>query len=98
MKIRDYVVKCALAEAKKRREDYIRISGPQCIIENLAKRIAELEQGVVKVGGDNSLLDYEFENKELKKGRGGVPYVQFDGKINYFPYAQHGKYIVAVSK
>ena len=96
--IRTYICECEAKMQKERLEKLIEMSAPEIMITRTKEIIVELETENIKVGGDKELLDVEFINREVKKGRGGKTYISLNnGTINYFPNAQYGRYIKRAS-
>lgn len=94
MTIKEYIIEKETAIYTERLEKLETIGAPQIVITAQRNAIKELQTGNFKVGGDTNLLDYNFKNREVKTGRSGKTYISFDGKINYFPTAKYGRYIV----
>jgi hypothetical protein len=92
--IREFVIGVTLEQQRYNVKKLIEINAPKVVIENTKQIITDLENGELsKVGGKKELLDYEYNQVEFKRGNRGMPYIQFDSKINYFPCAQFGRYI-----
>lgn len=93
MKIKEFIIEKELRLTKERFKKLIEIGAPKIMMDNISEQIKEMENGEIKIGGDLELLDYEFNDYEVKKGRGGKVYIEFDNSINYFPNAKYGRYI-----
>ena len=95
--IKDYILENEIKNVSERLEKLKDIRAPQVMLDGLAKELQELRKGNFKITGDKELLNYKWKTREIKKGRGGKVFIQFDGKINYFPTAKYGKYITVVN-
>ena len=93
MTIKDFIVEKETKMMKERLEQLEKFGAPAIIIEKTKENIKKLENGELKVGGDKSLLESEFIQCAVKKGRGGKVYLEFDNVIKYFPEAKYGRYI-----
>ena len=94
--IGEMILKNELSGAKVRLVKLQEMGAPKGIVAKVAEMVAEMELGSIKIGGDKGLLEIEVETFEQKKGRGGKPFVSFNGgAINYFPQAQYGRFISA---
>ena len=91
--IKEHIIQAELKGLRERVNKLIQAEAPDIIIESIEREIQKLEQGILKIGGDKSLLDREFISCEIKTGNGGKKYVQFNNNINYFPNAKYGRYI-----
>jgi hypothetical protein len=69
------------------------MEAPKIMIQGQQKLVEELSTGKIKIGGDQDLLQNTFETFEIKKGKGGKSYIQFDNGIKYFPNAKYGRFI-----
>lgn len=69
------------------------IGAPKIMIEGTRKMAEALNAGILKCGGDTELLDIEMESFEVRKGKGGKPYINLNHSINYFPEAKYGRFI-----
>lgn len=96
MKIKDYIVEKELAHTKERLDKLTEIGAPSVVLKGISEEIERLESGVLNVGGNKDLLDEDFSEREVKKCNGGKVYIQFDGRINYFPNAKYGRFITTV--
>ena len=92
-KIIDFILRNEYRQAQERLEKLIQMNAPQVIIQGQQKLVEELSTGKIKIGGDQDLLQCTFETFEIKKGRGGKLYIQFDNGIKYFPNAKYGRFI-----
>lgn len=90
--MKETIIKIELKVATERLEKLKNIA-PKIIVENTKKYIEELQEGIIKIGGDKSLLDKEDSPYVVKNGVGGKPYLEFENGIIYFPQAQYGKFI-----
>ncbi len=93
MNILTIILEKELKATKDRLEKLIQMQAPEIIIRNLTAQVAEMENGEIKIGGDNALLDLAFESYEVKTGNGGKKYIQFDNGVRYFPNAKYGRFI-----
>ena len=93
MTIKDFIVEKETKMMKERLEQLEKFGAPAIIIEKTKENIKKLENGELKVGGDKSLLEFEFIQCAVKKGRSGKVYLEFDNVIKYFPEAKYGRYI-----
>jgi len=93
MTIKDFIIEKETKMMQERLEQLEKFKAPAIVIEKLKKDIEKLKNGELKVSGDESLLEYEFFQYEVKKGRGGKIYIEFDNVIKYFPEAKYGRYI-----
>ena len=93
MKIIDFILRNECRQAQERLEKLIQMNAPAVIIEGQKKIVKELSTGKIKIGGDQDLLQRTFETFEVKKGKGGKLYIQFDNGIKYFPNAKYGRFI-----
>ena len=98
MKIKSYIIEKEVSNSMERLQKLKEIGAPNVIIESLSKEIEKLKSGNLNIGGDKELIEEEFNNKEVKKGQGGKVYIQFDGRINYFPNAKYGRFISRVKE
>ena len=96
MTIKEFIIDREMVVYEGRLENLIELGAPDIMIESQRKMVDALKRGDFKVGGDSYWLDYEFSEWKTYKGRGGKMYVQFDGKVNYFPTAKYGRYIKEV--
>lgn len=98
--LKEKILDMEIKVVSERLEVFNRIEGsPQIVKDMLNNKLSEYESGNIKIGGCKSLLDTTYENHEVKKGRGGKPYISFNnGTINYFPQARYGKCIYAVTE
>ena len=69
------------------------INAPEIMLVKLRENIENAKKGIIKITDKEDLLSIHFKEYEVKKGRGGVPYIQFNGSINYFPEGKYGKFI-----
>lgn len=90
MTIRQYLTERILQSQKERLESLMQIGAPDIVIQSLKDTI---DKGKVKIGGDQSLLDEEFQTIEQKKGNGGKPYYIINEYIRFFPKAKYGMFI-----
>ena len=93
MTIKEFIIDREMVVYEGRLNSLLELGAPDIMIESQRKAVAALQSGDFKIGGDPYLLDYEFSEWKVYKGRGGKMYVQFDEKINYFPTAKYGRYI-----
>jgi hypothetical protein len=93
MTIKDFIIEKETKMVKERLEQLEKFGAPTIIIEKTKEVLEQLENGELKVGGDKSLLESEFIQCVVKKGRGGKVYLEFDNVIKYFPEAKYGRYI-----
>jgi hypothetical protein len=91
--IKATILRNALPAARERLAKLTEMSAPQAILDGIAAEIAELEQGNIKIGGDQSLLELSAEGGVWKTGRSGKGYVEFANGVKYFPQARYGKFI-----
>lgn len=92
-RIADFILKTEYRGAQERLEKLIQMEAPKIMVQGQQKLVEELSTGKIKIGGDQDLLQYTFETFEIKKGKGGKSYVQFDNGIKYFPNAKYGRFI-----
>ena len=93
MTIKDFIIERETKMMKERLEQLEKFGAPAIIIEKTKESIKKLENGELKVSGDESLLEFDFVQCAVKKGRGGKVYLEFDNVIKYFPEAKYGRYI-----
>ena len=94
MTVREYLLGALVKLAEERLEKLVEYRAPQVMIDGQQKYVASLKAGELKISGDTDVLDEEFVDRELKKGRGGKGYVSINsGTINFFPNAKYGMYI-----
>ena len=93
MTIKEWICQKEAESSEKRLEQLIQIGAPQIMIDCQRKAVQELHDGILKVGGASEKLEIEVKTAEIRKGRGGKPYIIFNGSINYFPVAQYGRFI-----
>ena len=98
MTVKEYILEKEIISVGNRLERLKELGAPKIMITTLEGEVEALKQGELKIGGDLTLLDETFENREIKTGRGGSQYVQINGSINYFPTAKYGRYIVKNNK
>lgn len=98
MTIREKIIENEITATAQRLEALENMGAPAVVIEGTKKNLDALKAGIIKVGGDNKLLDEEYINGEVKKGNGGKQYVHINGCINYFPNAQYGRFIATATK
>lgn len=91
--IKEHIIQAELKGLRERVNKLIQAEAPDIMIDMTKEEIKNLEQGILKIGGDKSLLDREFISCENKVGNSGKRYVQFNNNINYFPNAKYGRYI-----
>ena len=87
------ILELEIKATEKRLNRLIEIGAPDIIIENTKKNIEQFKLGIIKINDKQHLLSKTFEKLEVKTGRGGVEYIQFNGNINYFPNGKYGKFI-----
>lgn len=93
MTLRDWIIKANLLNAKERLSKLIEAEAPHIMIEMQEKLVHSLENGTLKIGGEQELLETEYISHEKRVGRGGRAYIHFNDSINYFPQAKYGHYI-----
>ena len=93
MTIKDFIIEWETKIIRERLEKLKKFEAPAIIIEKTKENIKKLENGELKVGGDKSLLEFDFVQCAVKKGSGGKIYLEFDNIIKYFPEAKYGRYI-----
>lgn len=93
MTIKDFIIEKETRMMKERLEQLEKFRAPAIIIEKTKESIKKLENGELKVSGDESLLEFDFVQCAVKKGRGGKVYLEFDNAIKYFPEARYGRFI-----
>ena len=93
MTIKDFIIERETKMMKERLEQLEKFGAPAIIIEKTKESIKKLENGELKVSGDESLLEFDFVQCAVKKGRGGKVYLEFDSAIKYFPEAKYGRCI-----
>lgn len=93
MNIKDWIILKEVPMIEERAKRLEEIRAPKIMIEGTIKMAQELKEGNLKIGGDKSLLEEEATDYEVKNGRGGVSYIQFDNGIAYFPNAKYGRFI-----
>jgi hypothetical protein len=97
MRIRELIVERALEGAELRMEKLKEFVSPgDRILELQQERIDYLKANGPTIKGDQSLLDLEFTNMTMKRGRGGKPYLEFEVKgvnVLCFPNARYGAFI-----
>lgn len=89
----EFLVENALSKYKQRLAILVEINAPEIMIKSAEKAISELELGKFKCGGDASLLKLKFNSFEVKTGKGGKKFFEFDNGVLYFPEAKYGRYI-----
>lgn len=92
-RIFDFILRNEYRMAQERLEKLIQMEAPKIMIQGQQKLVEELSTGKIKIGGDQDLLQNTFETFEIKKGKGGKSYIQFDNGIKYFPNAKYGRFI-----
>lgn len=103
MTIATHIKQEILKGAEQRLARLLELAAPQVIIDKQTAVVTDLKAGGIgcPIGGDQSLLELEFTGHEVKKGRGGKPYVRFEtpqGYVHYYPQARHGRYIAVADK
>ena len=94
MTIREKMITSELESTETRLQKLKEVGAPSVVIESLEKSIQKLKSGEIDVGGESQLLDEEYENGIVQKGRSGKPYISInDGTILYFPTARYGRFI-----
>lgn len=93
MTIREWICKNESRMMNERADKLEAMRAPEIMIVNCRKLAEELKAGIMKCGGDTELLDIEMEKFEVRKGKGGKPYINLNGFINYFPEARYGRFI-----
>lgn len=93
MKIGTWIIRGAAKAAHERLTKLEEIGAPKIVIEGQAKMVDDLDNGILKIGGDKDILDEEYISAEQKKGRGGKVYYEINGKYNFFPNAKYGMFI-----
>jgi hypothetical protein len=91
--IRQYITRVAISQGEKRLEKLKSLRAPFVLVEAVEREQARWKEGTVKINGEQTLLDVEFESVETRTGNGGKKYLQFNGSINFFPEARHGLFI-----
>lgn len=89
----EFLLKNEQRMAQERLVKLAEMKAPEIMVQGQRKLVADLEEGSLKISGDQELLKAEFETFEFKKGRGGKGYIQFDNGIKYFPQARYGRFI-----
>ena len=95
MKILDWICEKELAGYEYRLLKLESMGAPQVMIDRQKELCEELRNRTIKVGGDSDLLNNEVESFEVKTGREGKQYVEFNNSIKYFPQAKYGRFITA---
>jgi len=93
MTIKEYLIGCELKAAEYRLSELKDMGAPVVMITGQEKCVEDMKAGIFKVSGDTELLEEEYVEREVKKGRSGKPYLTINGHINYFPKAKYGRYI-----
>ena len=91
--IRRFICENEARQRLERAEALERLGSPKIMVEECKRQAASLSAGELEISGDASLLDVVVESFEVRKGKGGKPYISFNGSINYFPVAKYGRYI-----
>lgn len=91
--IRRFICENEARQRLERAESLAKIGAPAVMIDGCKREAERLTAGELEISGDASLLDEVVESFEVRKGKGGKPYVSFNGTINYFPVAKYGRYI-----
>lgn len=93
MNVRSWIADQAIAGRQARVANLIEMKAPQFVIDHELAQIAAHQSGEIKIAGEVELLEVEVISVETKTGRGGKPYVVFNGDIAYFPKAKFGRRI-----
>lgn len=97
--IKDEIIRIEILRTERRIEDLTKIQAPAVMLDSLKELLVGYRDGDIKIGGEVELADETYVNHEVRKGRGGVPYVSFNnGEINYFPFAKYGRAIFKASR
>jgi len=91
--IRAWIADQAISSRQARVANLVDMKAPQFVIDHELAQIAAHQSGEIKIGGETELLDIEVVSAETKTGRGGKPFVVFNGEIAYFPKAKFGRLI-----
>ena len=91
--VRTWIADQAITSRQARVSSLTEMKAPQFVIDHELAQIAAHQSGEIKIGGEVELLDVEVVSAETKTGRGGKPYVVFNGEIAYFPKAKFGRLI-----
>lgn len=94
MTIKEYILKQTKEYVVWRKDRLINMDAPAVLIKSCDEEMERLEKGDLRCSGEVELLDNEFVSHDVKEGRGGKLYHVFNGNINYFPKAKHGRFIV----
>ena len=92
MTIKQFLIETEKKQAETRLAKLIEIGAPEIIIENLKKKVVNPEADF-KVGGSKELLEIEYKNHEVRKGKGGKVFLAFNDSVLYFPTAKFGRFI-----
>lgn len=95
MTIKEFLVTKELVSMKERLLRLKQISAPKIMIESLKEKISNFSNDNFNVGGNNELLEVEYETHVVKTGRGGKKYLLINDAIQYFPNARYGRFISA---
>ena len=91
MTIKDFIIEWETKIIRERLEKLKKFKAPAIIIEKTKENIKKLENGELKVGGDKSLLEFDFVQCAVKKRDVEEKiYLEFDNTIKYFPEAKYG--------
>ena len=94
MNIELFLRKNILHQEEERLVRLKEIGAPKVMIESVETLVEGLYNGnLPKINGDCNLLNKEFEKFEVRKGKGGKPYIHFDCGVNYFPNSKYGRFI-----
>ena len=91
--IRTWISERAAADAEARIADLQRLRAPAIVIDQERRKGEAARAGQLEFKGEIALLDEEFENVQVSKGRGGKPVLLFNGRIYYFPKARFGRFV-----
>lgn len=96
MTIFDVVLEKEKNAASKRLEKLKKIPAPDVILKSLSEFIKNANNEVKKFKGMSEFGKLKVNNYEVKKGRGGKPFIEFDtkiGKIYFFPVGKYGAFL-----
>lgn len=91
--IYEWVCQHELPAYEERLRKLIEMGAPEVVINGQSKAVRALENREIQIGGNAKLAEAMVETAEVKRGRGGKQYVEFNGCIRYFPNAKYGRFI-----
>jgi len=94
--VKDIIIAAELNASSDRVKKLKSIDAPKIMITNLEKKINNLKKGLFKAKGLEDLGSFKVNKHNVRKGRGGKQFFEFDTKegiVYYFPLGQYGPFL-----